>query len=93
MNCADCSRYGSHKITNPAGVELRVCDDDKKRRAEHPGKVFFLGRWRTLEECAERISEDRGYRGVEWTVEGDQAIGRDGGFEVRLNLTKSEAGQ
>lgn len=88
VSCTDCNRVGSNVMDHPGGFEIPVCDDDLKRRREHPGKVFYLGRWRTLEECAQRIGDDRSMRAVKWSLEGDKAVGRDGAFEIRLNLTK-----
>jgi hypothetical protein len=50
----------------------------------HPGEVFFLGRWRSLEEAIERVRGDRAMRGVLWALEGGYVVGRLGSFEIRL---------
>ncbi len=50
----------------------------------HPGLVLFLGRWRTLAECVERVQGDRAMSGVVWALEGGHVVGRLGTFEIRL---------
>lgn len=36
------------------------------KKNKHPGRVYFIGRWRTPEECALRIMNDPLYRGFTW---------------------------
>lgn len=52
---------------------------------EHPGELFFRGRWRTAEAAALVIVSDRANRFVKWETREGQLIGRLGGYLIALN--------
>lgn len=90
--CDDCNCVRTcFPFTNLNGREVELCKECLNKPERRAGKFKFLGRWRTPEEAAQKIADDRAYRGVKWTLEGDTAVGRDGAFEVRLYLTKQAA--
>jgi len=76
MSCA------AHKCTYRV-VRKGLCAAHASK-AEHPGRVLYLGRWRTPEEAAVRIISDQSMRGVKWAIESGVLIGRQNGFEMRL---------
>lgn len=51
---------------------------------EHPGQIFFRGRWRTPDDAAFQVARDRSNRGVTWEAREGQLIGRLGGYLIAL---------
>lgn len=62
-----------------------------ERQAQHPGKIFYLGRWRTREEVNSRIRNDPSMRGVAWRImridDVLYDVGRKGGFRIALRIS------
>lgn len=51
---------------------------------KHPGKIFYMDRWRTPEEATLRVVTDKANRGVQWEAREGQLIGRLGGYLIAL---------
>lgn len=56
-----CEKSGCRK---QAKFDSTYCD-----RHSEPGKIKHAGRWRTLDECAERLKKQPEMKGVVWTLE------------------------
>lgn len=82
--CHDCNGEDDCLFCINRAVRGKLCRVCAER--EHPGRVFFMGRWRTRVEFALRIKRDSSMRGVTWAREGDWIVGREGSFEIRLRV-------
>lgn len=83
LDCIGADECVAHPCHNVA-VRGNLCRVHAERK--YPGRVFFMGRWRTRVEFALRVKRDPSMRGVTWVREGDWIVGREGSFEIRLRV-------